>query len=138
MSKDLSSKNIIDGLSLDPRIGDYYNNPSFGYGGYCLPKDTKKLLANFDEIPQDLIRSVITSNSKRKTFIADSILRNNYPVIGFYKLAMKKDSDNYRLSSIVDIIELINAKTQKIIIYEPSIDDNVFDDIEIDNDLKKF
>ena len=138
MSKDLSSKNIIDGLSLDPRIGDYYNNPSFGYGGYCLPKDTKQLLANFDEIPQDLIRSVITSNSKRKTFIADSILRNNYPVIGFYKLAMKKDSDNYRLSSIVDIIELINAKTQKIIIYEPSIDDNVFDDIEIDNDLKSF
>ena len=138
MSKGLNSKDIITGLSLDNRIGGHYNNPSFGYGGYCLPKDTKQLLANFSEIPQDLIKSVISSNSKRKIFMAKAILETNSNIIGFYKLAMKKDSDNFRSSSILDVIELVKISGREIIIFEPNINNNYFLDIEIDNDLKNF
>lgn len=138
MSKNLDTESIITGLCLDPRIGDYYNNPSFGYGGYCLPKDTKQLLANFDEIPQDLIKSVITSNAKRKAFISEAILKNNCKVIGFYKLAMKKNSDNFRLSSIIDVMDLVKRSQHEILIFEPSIQDDLFEDIEIDNNLNSF
>ena len=138
MSKGLNTKDIIEGLSSDNRIGDYYNNPSFGYGGYCLPKDTKQLLANFNDIPQDLIESVISSNIKRKMFIAKKILKKNTSVIGFFKLAMKKDSDNFRSSSIIDVIDHIKASGKKVIIFEPNINNDYFNDIEVDNKLKSF
>ena len=138
MSKGLNSKDIIDGLSLDRRIGDYYNNPSFGYGGYCLPKDTKQLLTNFSGIPQDLIKSVITSNSKRKAFIANAILESDSNVIGFFKLAMKKGSDNFRSSSVLDIIEVIKAYGKEIIIFEPNINNDYFLGIQVDNNLESF
>ena len=138
MSKGLNSKDIITGLSLDERIGDHYNNPSFGYGGYCLPKDTQQLLANFSDIPQDLIKSVISSNNKRKIFIADAILETDSNIIGFYKLAMKKDSDNFRSSSIIDVIKLIKTSGRQIIIFEPNINHNYLLDIEIDNNLESF
>ena len=138
MSKGLDSMNIITGLGLDERIGDHYNNPSFGYGGYCLPKDTKQLLANFDDIPQDLIKSVISSNNKRKIFIANAILEIESNIIGFYKLAMKKDSDNFRSSSTLDVIELVKSSGKQIIIFEPNINNKHFLDIEVDNNLESF
>jgi UDPglucose 6-dehydrogenase len=138
MSKDLNARDIINGLSLDERIGDHYNNPSFGYGGYCLPKDTKQLLANFNEIPQELVSSVINSNQTRKSFIANKILERESDTIGFYKLAMKKDSDNFRSSSIIDVINLISNANKKVIIFEPNIDDKSFNGIEVDNDLESF
>lgn len=138
MSKGLNSMDIIKGLSSDKRIGAHYNNPSFGYGGYCLPKDTKQLLSNFRDIPQDLIKSVISSNSKRKIFIANTILNSDADVIGFFKLAMKKNSDNFRSSSIIDIIQLIKDSDKKIIIFEPGIHKDHFLDIEIDNKLESF
>ena len=138
MSKGLNSKDIIKGLSFDRRIGAHYNNPSFGYGGYCLPKDTKQLLSNFSDIPQELIQSVISSNTKRKIFIANSILDCDADVIGFYKLAMKKNSDNFRSSSIIDVIKLIKTTGKKIIIFEPNINNDYFLDIEIDNNLEGF
>ena len=138
MSKSLNARDIINGLSLDDRIGDHYNNPSFGYGGYCLPKDTKQLLANFDSIPQELISSVISSNQTRKKFISDKILERESNTIGFYKLAMKKDSDNFRSSSILDVIDLVLNAGKKIIIFEPNIDDRFFNDIEVDNNFESF
>lgn len=138
MSKGLDSKDIITGLGLDDRIGDHYNNPSFGYGGYCLPKDTKQLLANFGDIPQDLIKSVISSNNKRKIFIANAILEIESNIIGFYKLAMKKDSDNFRSSSTLDVIELVKSSGKQIIIFEPNINNKHFLDIEVDNNLESF
>ena len=138
MSKGLNARDIINGLSLDDRIGDNYNNPSFGYGGYCLPKDTKQLLANFNEIPQELVSSVINSNQTRKSFIANKILERESDTIGFYKLAMKKDSDNFRSSSIIDVINLISNANKKVIIFEPNIDDKSFNGIEVDNDLESF
>jgi UDPglucose 6-dehydrogenase len=138
LSKDLNAEDIINGVSLDERIGAHYNNPSFGFGGYCLPKDTKQLLASFKDIPQDLIASVVTSNIKRKKFIADHILEKRPKVIGFYKLAMKKDSDNSRFSSILDVINRVKESDSEIIIYEPNIIDNFFDGLEIENNIKKF
>jgi UDPglucose 6-dehydrogenase len=138
MSKGLNVRDIINGLSLDERIGDHYNNPSFGYGGYCLPKDTKQLLANFNGIPQELISSVINSNQTRKSFIADKILERKSDTIGFYKLAMKKDSDNFRSSSIIDVINLISNANKKVIIFEPNIDDKFFNGIEVDNNFESF
>ena len=138
LSKGLNVEDIINGVSMDDRIGDHYNNPSFGYGGYCLPKDTKQLLANFKDIPQDLINSVISSNIKRKKFIADHILEKRPNVIGFYKLAMKKDSDNSRFSSIIDVINRVKESDSEIIIYEPNIIDNSFNGLEIENNIKKF
>ena len=138
MSKGLNPRDIINGLSLDERIGDYYNNPSFGYGGYCLPKDTKQLLANFNEIPQELVSSVINSNQTRKIFIANKILEREPDTIGFYKLAMKKDSDNFRSSSILDVIDLVLNAGKKVIIFEPNINNKFFNGIEIDNDFESF
>jgi len=138
LSKGLNSEDIINGLSLDERIGGYYNNPSFGYGGYCLPKDTKQLLASFNDIPQDLITSVISSNNKRKKFIADSILMKKPKVVGFYKLAMKKDSDNSRYSSVLDVIDKVRNSISEIIIYEPNISDISFEGLEIVNNLESF
>ena len=138
MSKSLNARDIIDGLSLDDRIGDHYNNPSFGYGGYCLPKDTKQLLANFDSIPQELISSVITSNQTRKKFISDKILERESNTIGFYKLAMKKGSDNFRSSSILDLIDHVSNAGKKVIIFEPSISDKSFMGIDVDNNFESF
>ena len=138
MSKGLNARDIINGLSLDKRIGDHYNNPSFGYGGYCLPKDAKQLLANFNGIPQELVSSVINSNQTRKSFIADKILERKSDIIGFYKLAMKKDSDNFRSSSIIDVINLISNANKKVIIFEPNIDDKFFNGIEVDNNFESF
>ena len=136
--KVLNARDIINGLSLDERIGDHYNNPSFGYGGYCLPKDTKQLLANFNDIPQELVSSVINSNQTRKSFIANKILERESDTIGFYKLAMKKDSDNFRSSSILDVINLISNAGKKVIIFEPSINDKFFNGIEVDNNFESF
>jgi UDPglucose 6-dehydrogenase len=138
MSKNLNSEEIIRGLSLDSRIGDHYNNPSFGYGGYCLPKDTKQLLSNFNDIPQDLIKSVIASNDKRKEYIANKIIDTDCKTIGFYKLAMKKDSDNFRSSSILDVINLVKKSDKKIIVFEPSIKSNFLDDVEFEENLEIF
>lgn len=138
MSNDLNTRDIINGLGLDERIGDHYNNPSFGYGGYCLPKDTKQLLANFNGIPQELISSVINSNKTRKSFIANKILEREFETIGFYKLVMKKDSDNLRSSAIIDVIDLILNANKKIIIFEPSIDDKSFNGIEVEQDITNF
>lgn len=138
MSKNLNSKEIIRGLSLDSRIGDHYNNPSFGYGGYCLPKDTKQLLSNFNDIPQDLIKSVIASNDKRKEYIANKIIDTDCKTIGFYKLAMKKGSDNFRSSSILDVINLVKKSNKKIIVFEPSIKSNFLDDIKFEENLEIF
>ena len=138
MSKGLNARDIINGLSLDDRIGDHYNNPSFGYGGYCLPKDTKQLLANFNGIPQELISAVINSNKTRKTFIANKILERKFKTIGFYKLDMKKGSDNYRSSSILDVIDLVVAAGRKVVIFEPNINNKFFNGIEIDNDFESF
>jgi len=138
MSKNLNSEEIIRGLSLDSRIGDHYNNPSFGYGGYCLPKDTKQLLSNFNDIPQDLIKSVIASNDKRKEYIANKIIDTDCKTIGFYKLAMKKGSDNFRSSSILDVINLVKKSDKKIIVFEPGIKSNFIDDIKFEENLKIF
>ena len=121
LSKSLDPKNIIDGICYDERIGHGYNNPSFGYGGYCLPKDTKQLLANFDNIPQELISSIISSNSTRKDFLAEQILKDSPKTIGFYRLIMKEGSDNFRSSSIKGIIKRLNDKSLNIIIYEPEL-----------------
>ena len=137
-SKDLNAEDIINGVSLDERIGSHYNNPSFGYGGYCLPKDTKQLLANFKDIPQDLIKSVISSNIKRKNFIADKIIQKKAKTIGFYKLAMKKDSDNSRFSSILDVIDRVKDSNSEVIIYEPNVFDISFKGLEIENNIKRF
>jgi UDPglucose 6-dehydrogenase len=117
----MNTKNIIDGVCLDDRIGDGYNNPSFGYGGYCLPKDTKQLLTNFKHTPQNLIEAIVKSNDTRKNFIISIIEKMNIEVIGFYKLSMKKGSDNYRSAAVIDIIEKLKSMNKKIVIYEPEI-----------------
>ena len=126
LSHNLNTKNIIDGVSLDPRVGKGYNNPSFGYGGYCLPKDTKQLLANYEGIPQTLIEGIINSNTTRKDFIADFIIKKNPQCVGIYRLIMKQGSDNIRESSLQGVIKRIKAKGIKVIIYEPLIKDELF------------
>lgn len=126
----LSSLQIIEGVSNDPRIGDHYNNPSFGYGGYCLPKDTKQLLADFEGTPQSLIGAVIQSNDLRKKFIASSILKKKPKIVGVYRLVMKSGSDNFRESSIIEVMHLLNSKGVKIIIFEPSLKDDKFMEYE--------
>tara|TARA_A100001015_G_scaffold310891_1_gene413071 strand:+ start:1688 stop:2854 length:1167 start_codon:yes stop_codon:yes gene_type:complete len=134
----LNSKNIINGVCADNRIGNFYNNPSFGYGGYCLPKDTKQLLASFQDVPQDLIKAVIDSNMTRKNFLSQIILEKNPNVVGFYRLIMKAGSDNFRSSAIKDLIRKVKDNNIKVILYEPSLNPTGFDEVEICNDLIKF
>ena len=134
----LSSRNIIKGVSSDPRIGNYYNNPSFGYGGYCLPKDTKQLLSNFKDVPNSLIEATIESNIKRKKFIFNSILGSKKKTIGIYRLVMKTNSDNFREAAVIDLIKMLKKKKINVIIYEPNYRDQKFEGFEIQNDLLKF
>ena len=134
----LNTKEIIKGVCLDPRVGDYYNNPSFGYGGYCLPKDTKQLLANYKDVPQKLIQAIVESNSTRKDFIVDSVLNQSPKVVGIYRLVMKTGSDNFRSSSILDIIKRIKAKGADVIVYEPAHLSATFLNCKVINNLFEF
>ena len=136
--KGLDASEIIQGVCLDPRIGTHYNNPSFGYGGYCLPKDTKQLLANYKDVPQNLIEAIVKSNATRKQFIADDILKTNPKVIGIYRLTMKSGSDNFRSSAIQDIINILKEYKKEILIYEPTLNEEEFNGCKVTNDLDSF
>ena len=134
----LNTRDVIDGVCLEPRIGSHYNNPSFGYGGYCLPKDSKQLLANFQDVPQNLIRAIVDSNSTRKQFIVDQVLAMQPKVVGAFRLTMKSGSDNFRQSSTLDVIEQLKAKGIKVIIYEPTSEETSLFECTVVNDLELF
>ena len=138
LAHDLDAKSIINGVCLDERIGEGYNNPSFGYGGYCLPKDTKQLLANYDQVPQTLIQAIVSSNTTRKDFIADSIIRLNPKIVGIYRLVMKQGSDNFRASAIQGIMKRIKANGIEVVIYEPTYDEAEFFQSKILDSLDEF
>lgn len=134
----LNTKDIIEGVCLDPRIGDHYNNPSFGYGGYCLPKDTKQLLANFKGIPQNMIKAIVESNTTRKKHIADMILEKKPKVVGIYRLIMKSNSDNFRASAIQSVIQYLNDSGVKIVVFEPTIKADKFEEFDVIHNLDEF
>jgi UDPglucose 6-dehydrogenase len=138
LTHELDTKSIIDGVCLDERIGGNYNNPSFGYGGYCLPKDTKQLLANYEQVPQTLIEAIVSSNTTRKDFIANEIIKMNPKTVGFYRLVMKEDSDNFRSSAIQGVMKRIKAKGIKVVVHEPSFGEDVFFGSKILNDVNEF
>ena len=137
-SHSLNSEQIINGVCLDPRIGEHYRNPSFGYGGYCLPKDTKQMLANYRDVPQNLIRAIVESNSSRKDFIANEIIRLKPETVGIYRLVMKSGSDNYRASSVQGVMKRLKAKGMNVLVYEPVLNETTFFGSPVVNDIEKF